>query len=288
MINNLVFAGGGARCFWQLGFWLGARQSGAGLEQSATYVASVSAGCAMATAALLQRELEALALMKELTAANAANIHWRNLRTRDPLFPHAAMNRYAMETLLGPADLKLLRRVSLEYLMARYPRYLTGSVAALVAFSLYGVEKQLRGRVHPRWTRKLGFTPLIAASQDAKTIGELIEMIIGSSCVPPVMPCNGYRGEPVLDGGVIDNVPAFMTDGRSGDTLVLLSKRYKGGLPTVPGRIYVQPSQAIALDKFDYANPDGLQATFDLGLNDGRLFAEELNRETGTSSQPKA
>jgi hypothetical protein len=34
----------------------------------------------------------------------------------------------------------------------------------------------------------------------------------------------------------------------------------------------VQPSEPIKIDKFDYANPEGLQETFNLGLRDGREF----------------
>ena len=74
---------------------------------------------------------------------------------------------------------------------------------------------------------------------------------------------------------MIDNVPAFLADNRSGETLVLLSKRYRRELPTVPGRTYVQPSAPIRMDKFDYANPDGLQEVFELGAADGRAFAQK-------------
>jgi predicted acylesterase/phospholipase RssA len=97
--------------------------------------------------------------------------------------------------------------------------------------------------------------------------------VLAASSVPPVLPSPPYRGMSVLDGGMIDNVPAFMADDRSGETLVLLSKRYKRHLPTVPGRTYVQPSAPIRMDKFDYANPDGLQEVFELGAADGRAFA---------------
>jgi hypothetical protein len=35
----------------------------------------------------------------------------------------------------------------------------------------------------------------------------------------------------------------------------------------------VQPSEPIRIDKFDYANPVGLQETYNLGLKDGAQFA---------------
>jgi predicted patatin/cPLA2 family phospholipase len=93
------------------------------------------------------------------------------------------------------------------------------------------------------------------------------------SSSPPVLPGKGYKGQRVLDGGIIDNVPAHLADNREGRTLILLSKRYKNALPQPSLRVYVQPSEAIQIDKFDYANPEGLQQTYDLGFRDGTRFA---------------
>ena len=77
-------------------------------------------------------------------------------------------------------------------------------------------------------------------------------------------------------GGMIDNVPAFMADDRSGETLVLLSKRYRKPLPQFARRTYAQPSAPILMDKFDYANPEALQEVFELGAADGRAFGGKM------------
>ena len=66
---------------------------------------------------------------------------------------------------------------------------------------------------------------------------------------------------------------------REGRTLVLLSKRYHRSMPDHPQRIYVQPSAPIRIDKFDYANPQGLQETYDLGVEDGRAFARKFTAD---------
>lgn len=273
--NNAIFAGGGSRCFWQLGFWDGANRAGLGLDKTVSYAASTSAGSAIAVAALLDRGPEALELFKELTAANPRNIHWQSLRpgSNAPLLPHMAMYRQSLEQFLTPQDLDRLANKTLELLMAKYPPYLRGGMAAAIAFTVYGLEKRLTGVVHPRWTQRLGFTPMVRGNHDAKSVADLVNMILAASSVPPLLPSDGYQGENVLDGGIIDNVPAHLATGRSGRTLVLLSKRYRRPLPAIPNRVYVQPSQAIKIDKFDYANPHGLQATYELGLKDGNKFA---------------
>jgi predicted acylesterase/phospholipase RssA len=282
MFENAIFAGGGSRCVWQLGFWHGANAAGLGLDETVSYVASTSAGCAMATAAILNRELEALERFKVLTAANPSNVHWRNLRpgSRKPLLPHMGMYRQVMNDFLTSDDLTALKRKALEFLIARRPVHLPGVLGPLIGFTVYGLEKRITGRVHPQWSRRLGFEPIVANAGAATGVQELVEMVLAASCVPPVLRSPPYRGQLVLDGGMIDNVPAFLADQRPGETLVLLSKRYPRPLPEVPGRTYVQPSAPIRMDKFDYANPLGLQAVFELGTADGRAFAEtELERK---------
>lgn len=275
--DNVVFAGGGSRCFWQLGFWDGAVRAGLRLDRSVRYAASTSAGCAICTAALLDRGPEALDLFMEMTDRNPANVHWQNLRARNgaALLPHMAMYREALTRFLQPSDLAALADRQLEFLMAIPPVYLPGGLGPLLAFPLYGLEKHLTGAVHPRWTRSLGFQPLVRGNRDVASVEELIEIILAASCVPPVLPSPGYRGRRVLDGGLIDNVPVDLTRGKTGKTLVLLSKRYRDELPQVPDRVYVQPARPIAIDKFDYASPDKLLQAYRQGEEDAQAFVGE-------------
>lgn len=284
--KNVIFAGGGSRCLWQVGFWDGANRAGLGLYESVDYAASTSAGCAMATACLLGRGVEALELFREMTARNPANIHWQNLRpgSGKPLLPHIEMYRDALERFLVPADLDALAHKRLEFLMARFPRYMPSGPGAMLAFLVYGLEKHLTGVLHPTWTRRLGFEPIVRGNRDADDIPDFIDIILSASCVPPVLPGAGYKGLRVLDGGVIDNVPAHLADGREGRTLVLLSKRYKRPLPAPGARVYVQPGRPIGIDKFDYANPAGLTETYELGVADGERFATMAGRASNSSN----
>ncbi len=273
--RNVVFAGGGSRCFWQLGFWEGAIQSGLDLRSSVKFVGSTSAGCAIASAALLNRSTAALNLFKDLTARNPGNIHWRNLSPlrKAPLLPHARMYREALELLIGPEDLSTLNRISIRFLMSGAPKWLTGAASAVLALSIYGLEQTFTKPVHPRWPTRVGFRPIVGRANDCKTVGEYVDLVLAASCVPPVLPEGKHENESVLDGGLIDNVPTLLAEHEPGQTLVLLSSRYGTTLPVRPNMTYVQPSKPIKIDKFDYANPDGLQETFELGLVDGARFA---------------
>ncbi len=274
---NVIFSGGGSRCFWQLGFWEGARRRhldlGAGLELAG----STSAGCATATAAITGRSYEALEIFKDLTSNNPRNIHWQNLRpwSGDPVLPHSQMYRRGLELFLENTSLAELQSAPLSFLMSSHPRFLSGALGAAAGFFIYAVEKRVNNPVHPQWTSRLGYHPIVGKSRDCESKADFIELVLASSCVPPVLPGGRFGGRAVLDGGLVDNVPVLLADGCSGATLVLLSRRYAGELPNTEGVTYVQPSRPIALDKFDYANPEGLQEVFDLGLADGERFARD-------------
>ena len=273
--RNAIFAGGGSRCFWQLGFWEGAKESGLDLQSSVEFVGSTSAGCAMATAAIIDRAHDALSIFQAFTEENPKNIHWWNLHPsrRGSLFPHARMYRKALDTFITHDDLATIQRSSIHFLMSGYPKWLNGSAGAAAALSIYALEKTFRGDpLHPKWPVKLGFTPLVGRATDCRTLEDYIEMVLAASCVPPVLPEGRFGDRKVLDGGLIENIPVRLAADQPGQTLVLASRRYEHDLPSTERVTWVQPSEPIKIDKFDYANPEGLQETFDLGLRDGREF----------------
>ncbi len=275
--RNAIFAGGGSRCFWQLGFWKGAADAGLELRESVRFVGSTSAGCAIATAALLGRPFDALDIFKDLTHRNPRNVHWGNLSPfrRAPLLPHARMYREALDVFLDADDVRTLQRHSLHFLMSGFPRWARGSAGTLMGMSIYALEQTLYNPIHSRWPMRAGFRPIVGRAEDCRDKAALIDMVLAASCVPPVLPGGRHGREEVLDGGFIDNVPTLLAKDQPGDTLVLLSQRYETPLPTRPHTAYAQPSRRIRIDKFDYANPEGLQETFELGAEDGARFASE-------------
>ena len=279
--RNAIFAGGGSRCFWQLGFWEGAKEVGLDLQSSVKFAGSTSAGCAMASAAILDRSHDALSLFKDFTAKNPRNIHWKNINPfkRGALLPHGRMYREALNEFIGPSDFETLKRASVHFLMSGYPKWLSGALGAATALCIYSIENTLRrDPIHPKWPAKAGFKPLIGKAADCVTPQDYIDMVLAASCVPPVLPEGRFRDRRVLDGGLIENIPLRLANGEPGETLVLLSRKYERELPSVQGVTWAQPSRQIEIDKFDYANPDGLQQTFELGLDDGRAFGRSRAR----------
>ncbi len=268
--DAVVFAGGGCRCFWQAGFWSVARPV-IGIEPRV--MAGVSAGAAFACAALAGVGERVLVDFKRRSAANARNVYPRNVLGPDPVFPHERMYRGIVVDNIDSAGFERLRAgPELRVLIARPPRWLgarSGLAVGIVAALLNDRER----RVHPRWGNQFGFEPEVVSVQSCRSADELVDLILHSSCTPPVVPLYRRGRRIVLDGGLLDNAPASLV-GRASSTLVLLTRHYGAHkTPSVPGRTYVQPSQPVPIAKWDYTSPQLVQETYDLGRRDGEVFA---------------
>jgi len=268
-IRQVVFAGGGNRCFWQAGFWSSvASRTGLAPERAV----AVSAGSALACAIFADRIEQALTLTCEAMAANPRNRYWGNLWKADPVFPHAAIYRGILLDALDTGALARLRQgPELLVEITRFPAWMNAISAVLMGLGAYQLEKQLFHPVHPTWGRRLGFRPEFVPVRDCADAEALAGLILASSCTPPFTPLMRWQDRPALDGGLVDNVPVAPTVNSPGPTLVLLSRPYRD-LPRIPGRLYVQPSQPVPVSAWDYTDPQAVEATFRQGQRDGERF----------------
>ncbi len=272
--DNVVFAGGGNRCFWQAGFWSVAASA---LDLTPSRVAAVSAGSAVACA-LFGGTFEAgFADYKRAVAGNPRNLYLRNLLQSKPVFPHGPMYRKAILGSINPAALARLHRgPEIRVLVSCPPPWASARVAMLLGVLACGLMTWEKAAVHPLTGSRVGFRPLYVPVKDCTTPEALADLIIASSCVPPLTPQARRNGLPLLDGGLVSNVPIEGLPPTPGDTLVLLTRRF-ATLPTMAGRTYVQPSQAIAVGAWDYTDDAALQSAFDLGRRDGEAFARRAH-----------
>ncbi len=275
--ENVVFAGGGNRCLWQVGFWGVAAEA---LRIVPLRVAGVSAGASMACLIFAQRARETLEYFKKLTARNRKNFYFSRLLTGKRAFPHTEMYR---EGLLFGMDREALKRLhggpEIRILISRPPGWLGPRSATALGILAYSLEKKFRNPVHPGIPSRLGFRPQVLRADQCGTPEDLADLLIASSCTPPFTPITRWEGKVSLDGGLIDNVPVRILDGEPGRTLVLLTRQYpRESIPRVDGRVYLQPSEPIRITKWDYTNPAGLQEAFDLGRRDGEAFVKEQDQ----------
>ncbi|MDD2881318.1 MAG: patatin-like phospholipase family protein [Rhodoferax sp.] len=267
--DNIVFAGGGNRCFWQAGFWSVAANE---LDLKPSGVVSVSAGSAMACALFAGTFDHGFAGFKQAIADNQRNLYLANLLHKQPVFPHGKLYRNA---ILGSIDGQALTRLhhgpEIFVLIACPPQWATGRLAFLLGMVAVGLDACNTKAVHACGGRRVGFKPLYLSVRECATPNELADLIIASSCVPPLTPQAKHNGRAIFDGGLVSNVPTDGVPQKNGQTLVLLTRQFPN-LPRVEGRTYVQPSQPIPAGAWDYTNDAALQATFDLGRRDGDRF----------------
>ncbi len=269
--ENVVFAGGGNRCFWQAGFWQTIAPS---LSAPPKHIASVSAGAAISCAlfsgcfdAVLENTLD---VMK----TNKKNRYWRNIFSSEPVHPHNMLYRQIISRSISKEGLETLHNGPLNHILVAHIPVWTGPFSATwLGIAAYQLEKKLFQPVHPRFGRKLGFVSEFIKVQDCRTVENLTDLILSSSCTPPFTPLMYQSGKPVLDGGMIDNVPIHGVSHYKGQTLILCSRPYKQ-LPQITGRTYVAPSRPVAIKSWDYTNPQGVLDCFEQGKEDAQRFLD--------------
>lgn len=268
--ENVVFAGGGNRCFWQAGFWLSIRDY---LDNEPKHIASVSAGSAISCALFSGNFDDVYQNTLKVMSSNTKNRYWKNILTQEPIHPHNTLYRHIIETSIKESGLKKLHSGPKNHiLVAHIPSWLGPKSSTLIGISAYQLEKKLFHPVHPRFGRALGFKSEFIDVQSCKTTTDLSDLILSSSCTPPFTPIMYRSGQAVLDGGMIDNIPLHGVTNFPGNTLVLCSRPYKNLPEPKNGTVYVAPSRPVPVNSWDYTNPGAVEATFKQGKDDAFLF----------------
>lgn len=271
--TNIVFAGGGNRCFWQAGFWQLASKH---LDLKPNNIASVSAGSAISCAILADRIDETLASTLEVISTNTKNRYWSNALKGKNIHPHSELYRQIIYKAMDDSSLgKIQAGPTNDILLSEIPSWLGPRSAVLVGLTSYQLEKKLYQPVHPKFGRKLGFKSRFVPANECKSIEQLADTILSSSCTPPFTPLMFHQGSPVLDGGMVDNVPIHGVDTSKGKTLVLLSRPYKK-LPGNDAVDYVQPLSPVPISSWDYTKPNEIIATFEQGKKDAEYYLAKM------------
>jgi predicted acylesterase/phospholipase RssA len=121
-------------------------------------------------------------------------------------------------------------------------------------------------------------------ARDCETPDELADLVIASSSTPPFTPVGNFRGRRLLDGGIIDNAPAFLVERCEGVTknLVILTRPYPAGVTGVHGtRLYIEPTAPIPIHRWDYRESADVEATLELGRRDAQHLVPVLTSWLG-------
>jgi predicted acylesterase/phospholipase RssA len=277
MFDQVVLAGGGNRCWWQAGFWDVVAPE---LSLKPRVIVGISAGAATACMLYLNDPRWVMAYYRDALSLNRKNAYWGHLLARDKdVFPHYKIYRQALNDIFGAGFGKLQTAPDIRIGVSHMPRWLGARTAVAAGLVAYNIEKYWRKTLHPTFGRALGFRPEFVRAQDCGSVEDLVELILQSSCTPPIMPAMRRNGRVVLDGGMVDNVPVGGLDRNPGRVLVLVTRRYPRPRMFVveheaQQRIYVQPSVKVPIGSWDYTRAEDMRHTFDLGRRDAEHFLE--------------
>jgi predicted acylesterase/phospholipase RssA len=276
----LTLAGGGNRAFYQAGLlnrWADR------LLPRVRVIASCSAGACVATVFLAGRSDVTNEFWKQRRAGVTRNLDLRKLLVGQRPAPHGEVYRDTMVFAMRDGGLERLRQQPFPILVLTtgWPNWLPTTPAMLVGLAAYNLEKRLYpARVHPLFGRRLGFIPVAFDARDCETPEQLADLILASSASPPFTPVGQYGGQRLLDGGLVDNAPAFLAEQMAGVRrhLIMLTRPYPDGVLGRHGnRLYVGPTRPTPISRWDYTRPDLLDATIAMGERESEIHLARLN-----------
>jgi predicted acylesterase/phospholipase RssA len=275
----ITFAGGGNRAFFQLGLM---NRLAPLLAPRLSAIAACSAGACVATMWLADRAVETHAYWIKRREGVTRNLDVRRVFGREPLAPHGAVYRDTLHFSFreGGFEKVVAQPFPIWILAARFPAMWPSSLAVAAGLGAYSLEKAMRREmIHPSWGKKLGFRPFIFDARDCRTPEELADLVLASSASPPFTPVGRFAGEALLDGGMVDNVPAFVAERDPAVKLnvVLLTRPYPTRVLGRSGaRYYIAPSSPVPIERWDYTRPERLAATIDMGEREAQLHQPAL------------
>ncbi len=282
----LTFAGGGNRAFYQLGLM---NRWGDRLLPRVGAVAACSAGACVATILLSGRAEETSAFWKKRRSGVTKNFDWSKLLLLQRPTPHGPIYRDTMIHAMRDGGLERLhsRPFPILVLTAGFPRRLPAPLALALGFGVYSLERKVRPlALHPRLTRRVGFRADAHDARECETPEELADLILASSATPPFTPVGSFRGDRALDGGLVDNAPAFLADRLPGirKNIVFLTRPYPDEVTgEKDGRLYVAPQSPVPVERWDYTRPDLVDATVEMGERDAERLGDRIDRYIGVT-----
>ena len=265
---QLVFSGGGTRCFWHGGFL---SVVGPAIDLRPERIAAVSGGALSACAFIAGREGKLREVMGAALAERDSNVStdWNEVR-ENGLTPHQEMYREIVSTVLDDAAMdRVAGGPAFQVLLAHPPTRRFPALSTLPMMVLYQLDLAVRSSPHVRSADALGVSEELVDARRAAREGKLVDLVCSAAVIPPVFNVQGWNGRPVVDGGMANKAP--MPDPDEGRTLVLLTRRFRS-IPDEPHRLYVQPSESVPADKIDFTSREKIERTWRTGEADGRAF----------------
>jgi len=267
-VDQLVFSGGGTRCFWHGGFCSVVAPV---IELAPERISAVSGGALSACAFIGGVENRLFDVMGQALARRQSNIStdWDELQSNG-MTPHQEMYREIVtETLDQDVIDRISQGPSFQVLLTHPPIESYPKLSTLPMMISYEVDMAIRSSPHVVSADALGANEVLVDARQVAREGDLIDLVCAAAVIPPVFNVQGWKGRPVVDGGMANKAP--MPDPDKGSSLILLTRKFRN-LPEYPGRQYVEPSESVPADKIDFTSREKIERTWQAGREDGHAF----------------
>ncbi len=274
--DQLVFSGGGLRCFWH-GGWL--EVVGREIALAPQRVTGSSGGALSAAAWLAGRETRLFDRFARAVGQQDKNVTLSDLGDSDGRSPHQRIYDAIVEDVIdGDALARIADGPVFQISVSTTGDSAGATLRALAAGTIYQVEQIVAPTPRPRASALAGVEQRLIDARRAARDGTLPDLIRMAATIPPAFRPDdwdspGTNGlEPLYDGGMVNKAPLPEPD--EGRTLVLLTKRFRSLPDDDPKRIhYVQPSQTVLSgSKLDFTDPGLLREAWDQGQRDGAAW----------------
>ncbi|WCL49214.1 patatin-like phospholipase family protein [Leptospira sp. GIMC2001] len=282
----LAIAGGGCKALYGLGVGYEMKQWGLALKE----VSGVSAGSAMALCLIGGSEEETVEYFEEITRRNDSNFKLSNLFFGERVFPHESMYR---RTIRFAANWDAIKNSSSKVFILTVrakpkveekfkARVELGKLIAETAQAYTKDERdRLAGIVCNRTQevlKKWNMTEIVYTEKDFHSPEVLEQIIMNSSSIPPVVSMQSKENEYYIDGGLTNNLALeFFSDHLPKIGIYYEDSTLIGKNPDILNNTYlIKPSEPLPITSFDYTNPKGVRAAYELGKKDARNQKEKI------------
>lgn len=247
-------------------------------------VASVSAGACVIATFLSGRRDEARRFWLDRARGITSNFDWRKLMRGERPAPQGEIYRETLMVTFADGGFERIRQqpFPIYVLAAEFPLLMPRLLSVALGIGMYSMERTVRRAPHPVSPRWLGFTPVAVDARLCESAEELATLILASSATPPFTPIGNFRGLRLLDGGMIDNAPAFMAEQRHPEarkSIVLMSRPYHPSVMGIQGtRLYLAPTRPPPIGRWDYTQPHLLEETVAMGEREAAIHQPLLDQ----------
>jgi len=267
--EQLVFSGGGIRCFWYGGFLEAVRFP---LSLDPQRISGVSGGALSAACFIADRGRSLLQNMGDAFDRTDYNLNALSDKDGNGLTPHQRIYREVVErTIDESAEQAIAAGPDFQILLAYPPSTRLPKWSTIPLTTAYIADLKIRSTPYLKFTRWAGLTSELVDAKKAAGDGKLVDLICNAAVIPPVFNLQGWNGKKVVDGGLACKAP--MPEPDEGRTLIMLTRQFRNK-PKHPSRVYAEVSHETPADKLDFTNRTELEQTWQMGCQDGKTFLE--------------